>query len=115
MRVSCVTRTGTLIHWTKYEAEKLIKPQGVTVRITALETHFHADHTSSNVSPFSAPANLLLPENDIRNSDIHEPDVIEEVKYLVIGENSMKELQLEYSKVLEDTVGVESDEECPLA
>ena len=31
--VSCFTRTGGLVHWTKSEIDKLIKPQGVTSNV----------------------------------------------------------------------------------
>ena len=75
LRVSCFTRTGSLMNWAKSVVEKLINPQGVTSQIATLETHASVvpvDHESSNVSIFIASADILLPKNDIGNSDIHE-------------------------------------------
>ena len=69
------------------------------------------DHESSNVSTFIAPADILLPENDIGNSDICEQrDDNDEANDLVIGEDCVIESQLEHPEVLEDSGSMESDE-----
>ena len=76
------------------------------------ETHARLDQVgcaSSNVSLFAALAAILLPENDIGNSDMHKPDDIDKANDLVIKEHSMTKLQLESSKVLEDAGAVKSD------
>ena len=74
------------------------------------------DHAIINVSLLTATVGILLPENNIVNSNIcKQPDVIDKANDLVIEEDCVTELQLESPEALEDSGAVQSDEECPFA
>ena len=73
LHISCFNCTGGLMNWTKSEAGKLTKPQGVTSHDTMPETRAQVspvDHGSINVSLLTGHAGILLPENDTGNSGI---------------------------------------------
>ena len=59
------------------------------LHVTKPEEHSRVNLPIRNSSQFAESADLLLPENDIGNSDSRELDVIDEAKDLVIEDNSM--------------------------
>ena len=92
----------------------MINPQNVTSHVSVTETHAQVvpvDHASRNVSLFAVPSDILLPENDIGNSDICEQlDDIDEAKK-VIKDDGVTQLELEYPEVVEDSGSAEPNEE----
>ena len=86
--VSCFTLIGSLVCLTKCEEYKLTKPQGLTLHVTVPETiphGFPVDYPRSKVCLLTAPAGIILPENDIGHSNVCEKiDDIDEANDLVI-------------------------------
>ena len=97
--------------YTKSNSDKLIKPQGVTSKITMPEIYDPKECETEKVSDFVSPTDLVEPQNDSGETDIHEDDNINEATDLVIEEDSPSDIQLESTEVLEDVGTIESDDD----
>ena len=61
MRVNCFVRTGSLLQYTKSEADDLIKPQGVRTKIVIPDSCAEETVTAE----FAAPSVTVTPEEKI--------------------------------------------------
>ena len=112
MCLGCFARAGGLMTRTKSDIDSLTKPQGVISRISMLEIcnpkNFHAEVFRE----LASPADVINPENDSGNDDIHEEDhdaILNDAELAI--EDDSHEFQSESTEILEGTEVIESNDD----
>ena len=114
MRVGCFVRTGSLLHWTKSEADDLIKPQGVKSKIIVPDNYVEDEE----IGEFTAPSASVAPQEENMGNvatDIVEDsvaDIADNTNDLIACEDDNEaDPELRCEEVMEDVSVVESVDE----
>ena len=97
---------------TKSETDSLMKPQEVISRISMPEIRNPENHHAEDVRELASPTDVVNPENDSGDDDVHEEDhdaILNDAELAI--EDDSPEFQLESTETLEDVGVIESDDD----